>query len=84
MKIAVKDRDGNVYTNDMSSDKTIIEIHFGTSYTQAIVQTEVTGENGVTTYPEKNVFIPTEADDLASALDFIAVSDSEIGEWAVV
>jgi len=77
MKLAVKDREGNVYTNDMTNPKTIIEIHFGTSYTQVIVQDEIDGYNGDKRYMHKDVIIPTSS-------GFIAIDEDEIGEWAVV
>lgn len=80
MLIKVKDYEGNLYTNEMfNNDRTILEMHFCTSYTQVIVQTIETDENGKQTYPEKNIIIPLEN---ASWVDMIAVSEDEIGEWA--
>lgn len=81
MLIKVKDREGNIYSNDMSidNDKSIIEIHFCTSYTQAIVQDTLVNEQGTTTYPTKDIIIPLEN---PNWVDMIAVNEDEIGEWA--
>lgn len=87
MKIAVSDNEGNVYTNNTDNmhdgDKTIIEIHFSTSYTQLIVQDLIEDDKGNKSYPTKDIIIPIEdADGLSQAIDMIAVSSNEIGSWA--
>ena len=81
MLIKVKDKEGNVYTSDMSkeNDKSILEMHFCTSYTQVIVQDTIIDENGKTIYPEKDIIIPLEG---GNWVDMIAVDEDEIGEWA--
>lgn len=83
MRIAVKDINGQLYTNDMSDNNkhVIIEMHFCTSYTQIIVQDTVE-EGEKTIYPTKNVIVPLESDTLDYALDMMAITDDEIGEWA--
>ena len=81
MLIKVKDKEGNIYTNNMSksNDKSILEIHFCTSYTQVVVQDTIVNDEGVTIYSEKDIIIPLENPNWA---DMIAVDDNEIGEWA--
>lgn len=83
MKIAVKDREGNIYTNDMSDEnkQSIIEIHFSTSYTQVIVQDQIVDDEGSDRFLTKDIIIPIEQDGLGYVIDMMAVKDYEIGEW---
>ena len=78
MLIKIKDKEGQVFSSDMKNEFAIIEMHFCTSYTQAIVQ--FPDEEG---YQTKDIIIPTEKNDLESAIDFIAVSEDEIGSFVV-
>ena len=75
--IAVKDNEGNVYTMPSSTNKSIIEVHYSTSYYQFVVQDVITGEDGETLYPEKTIIVPLNENNW---VDFIAVKESEIGE----
>lgn len=83
MKLAIKDSEGNVFTNDMTDDNAIIEVHFCTSYTQVVVQSTDINSEGRPYYPTKDLFIENTAspDDLAKAIDFMAVPSGSIGEW---
>jgi len=82
MIVKVRDKDGNIYTNDMShnADKWILEIHFGTSYTQVIVQDKLQNDEGNEIFPQKNIIIPM--GDMYW-IDMLAVNENEIGEWVV-
>ena len=75
--IAVKDNEGNVYTMPSSTNKSIIEIHYSTSYYQFIVQDVIEGEDGKILYPEKTIIVPINENNW---IDFLAVKESEIGE----
>lgn len=75
--IAVKDNEGNVYTMPSNTDKSIIEIHYSTSYYQFVVQDVITGEDGETLYPEKTIIVPINE---SNWVDFLAVKESELGE----
>ena len=75
--VAVKDSEGNVYTMPSSTNKSIIEINYTTSYYQFTVQDVIMGEDGETLYPEKTIIVPINEDNW---VDFIAVKESEIGE----
>ena len=75
--IAVKDNTGNVYTMPSNTNKSIIEIHYSTSYYQFIVQDVVTGKDGEKSYPEKTVIVPINENNW---IDFLAVKESELGE----
>jgi hypothetical protein len=80
-EIKVMDKEGNIYSTDLSSNKCIYEIHFSTSYTQFEVQEVVIDSDGNKLYKKKSVIVPVEGkDDLATAIDFLAVSDDEIGK----
>lgn len=84
MKFADKNRKGEIFTNDMSEDNpnTILEIHFCTSYTQVVVQKQEIDDKGVTKYITEDIIIPNKSsDEFEQAIDFIAVSGDEIGEW---
>ena len=84
MKFAVKNRRGEIFTNDMSEDNpnSILEIHFCTSYTQVVVQKQETDDDGVTKYVKEDIIIPIKSPDgFGQAIDFMAVSGDEIGEW---
>jgi hypothetical protein len=80
MLIKVKDSEGNIFATDLNDKRTILEIHFCTSYTQFKVQEEYLAEDGSTRYREKDIIVPTEKNDLESAIDFMAADPSEIGE----
>ena len=75
--ISVKDSTGNVYTMPSSTNKSIIEIHYSTSYYQFIVQDVIVGEDGEVLYPEKTIIVPINE---SNWVDFIAVKESELGE----
>ena len=75
--IAVKDNEGNVYTMPSSTNKSITEIHYSTSYYQFMVQDVVTSEGGQTIYPEKTIIVPINKNNW---IDFLAVKESELGE----
>lgn len=83
MKLAIKDHEGNVYTNNMNDKRVILEIHFCTSYTQAVVQEEVVDEEGNSKFMTKDIIIPNKENEgtLESSLDFIAVNEDELGSW---
>jgi len=77
---------GNVFTNDMTedNDRIIYEIHFCTSYTQVLTQSRVVNDEGETIINNGEIFIECgdTADDLAKALDFVAIPSGSNGEWA--
>ena len=79
--IAVKDSTGNVYTMPSNTSKSIIEIHYSTSYYEFIVQDVVTGEDGEKVYPEKTIIVPINGDNWA---DFFAIEEDELGELVEV
>lgn len=81
MLIKVKDKQGNIFSTDMTDKRCIYEIHFCTSYTQFLVQEEYVDENGKKKYKHKSIVVPAKKTwDLETALDFIAVNEEELGE----
>lgn len=79
-EIKVMDKEGNIYSTDLNSKKFIHAIYFSTSYTEFEVQEEYKNDEGETRYINKSIIVPVEGkDDLATAIDFMAVSDNEIG-----
>ena len=85
MLFAVKNKNGEVFTNDMSEDNQnkILEIHFCTSYTQVVAQRKESDDEGNTVYLTEDIIIPAEnADEWSQAIDFIAVGGDEEGKWA--
>lgn len=81
MLIEVKDKEGNIYSSNMSKEnnKSILAIHFCTSYTQVNVQDKAVNEYGEYYYPEKDIIIPLEG---GNWVDMIAIEEDEIGSWA--
>ena len=75
--IAVKDNGGNVYAMPSNTNKSIIEIHYSTSYYQFIVQDVIEDEDGKMLYPEKTIIVPINE---SNWVDFLAVKESELGE----
>ena len=74
MIIKVKrDKDGEVFTSDMSTSRGIIEIHFCTSYTQVIIQEEIDGK-----FPESHIICPPEGSE-PSWIDQIATVGDDTG-----
>lgn len=72
--ISVKrNRDGKVFTSDMSKSDGIYEIHFCTSYTQVMIQEEIEGE-----LVNKEV-ICEPVGTKASFVDLIAIQDDDLG-----
>ena len=77
MEIKVKRHiDRRVFTNDMSNDECILEIHFCTSYTQVIVQ-----EKNSHGYLVTSDIICNPVGSNEYWVDLIAVQDSTIGEF---
>lgn len=71
MNIAVQDKDGNIYTNDI--------IH---GNKQVIDQVKiVNGEGETITFLTKNIDIPSKRDAMEFHLDMLAVENNEVGEW---
>ena len=75
--IAVKDKQGNVYTMPSETSTCILEVSYSTSYYQFEVQDTVEHENGMITYPKKTIIVPINEE---KWIDFIAVDENEIGE----
>lgn len=75
--LAVKDKQGNVYTMPSETSTCILEVHYSTSYYQFEVQDTVEQEDGTITYPEKTIIVPINTDNW---IDFLAVKESQIGE----
>ena len=75
-----QDSTGNVYTMPSNTSKSIIEIHYSTSYYEFIVQDVITGEGGEKAYPEKTIIVPINENNW---VDFLSVKESEIGELEI-
>lgn len=79
MMIAVRrDRDGKIFTIDMSKDECIYEMHFCTSYTQVRVQEA--DEKGKL---QSKDIICLPVGSTPSSLDLIATQDDDTGEWFI-
>ena len=82
MLIKVKDnQSGEVYTNEMDSDKCILEIHFCTSYAQVKVQ-DVINESGKMSYPTHDIILPP-LKGMVNWVDLIATQNDNVGEWLI-
>lgn len=75
--IAVKDKQGKVYTMPSETNTCILEVHYTTSYYQFKVQDTVERDDGALYFPKKTIIVPIDESDW---IDFIAVSKNEIGE----
>ena len=72
-----RNRDGKIFTNDMSQEDCIYEIHFCTSYTQVLVREKVDGF-----FTDKEIIIKPIGTEPCSFFDMIAVGkDDDWGEW---
>lgn len=72
-----RNRDGKVFTIDMSEKETIYEIHFCTSYTQVRIQEH--GENGP--YTKNDIFVKP-IGTKTNCIDQLAFDGTEDwGEW---
>lgn len=79
--IAVKDKQGKVYTMPSETTTCILEVHYTTSYYQFEVQDTVEEDYGALYFPKKTIVVPI---DESNWIDFIAVSKDEIGELVKV
>ena len=75
--IAVKDKQGNVYTMPSETSTCILEVHYSTSYYQFEVQDTVEHDNGTIMYPQKTIIVLINKENW---VDLIAVDENEIGE----
>lgn len=79
MKIQVKRlKDGKIFTNDMSQDECIYEIHFCTAYTQVIVQEFNDAGERVSS---DIICKPYGNESQTSWIDLIAIQDDDLGEF---
>lgn len=74
--LAVRDKNGEIYTMPSDSPKCILEVHYSTSYYQFVVQDHVVDDEGNETFPQKDIIVPLNTDNW---VDFIAVKEHEIG-----
>ena len=75
--IAVKDKQGNVYTMPSETSTCILEVHYSTSYYQFEVQDTVEHDNGTIMHPQKTIIVLINKENW---VDLIAVDENEIGE----
>lgn len=76
MKISIKDNEGNLYENNMQNnvERYILELHFCTSYTEAVCYDVVDGE-----HIERHIIVENEG---ANPIDLLCIgNDKEIGYW---
>lgn len=71
-----RDRDGKVFTTDMSQDEGIYEMHFCTSYTQVMIQ-ELNEEGRLT----NSEIICEPVGTKANWIDLIATQDDDTGTF---
>lgn len=79
--IAVKDKQGKIYTMPSETATCILEVHYTTSYYQFVVQDTVEGDCGALYFPEKTIIVPI---DESNWIDFISVLENETGELVKV